>query len=126
MKCIMEQSLWFTDIETDRCDYPKCDVRYINSIENMTHISEQYNLYDIGYGMNRYIYLSELLKIYDKSEWDDLMKLVSECDMITVINDVSPNNSEMVFINDFYIKVFCCQLNKYCTECYVYGSKKSA
>lgn len=57
MNCIMDQNIWLNDIKTDRNDNPECEVRYIDSIEKMTHINTDYNLFDYTYGINRYIFI---------------------------------------------------------------------
>ena len=49
MNCIMDQNIWLNDIKTDRNDNPECEVHYVDSIEKMTHISIDYNLFDYTY-----------------------------------------------------------------------------
>ena len=85
----------------------------------MTHISIDYNLFDYTYGINRYIYLSELFKAHDYSVWYQLLKCVEKCDSITIVNDITLQNDEMSFIIVFYINAFYCQLRKHCPNCYV-------
>ncbi len=119
MNCIMDQNIWLNDIKTDRNDNPECEVHYIDSIEKMTHISIDYNLFDYTYGINRYIYLSELFKAHDYSVWYQLLKCVEKCDSITIVNDITLQNDEMSFIIVFYINAFYCQLRKHCPNCYI-------
>lgn len=96
MKCMMEQSLWLRDIKTDNADIPECEICYIDAIKEMSHINDEYNLFDYAYGVNRYILLSELFQMSDEVDWMQLLFRIKRCDSITIVNDFVLRN--VVFV----------------------------
>lgn len=120
MKCMMEQSLWLRDIKTDNADIPECEICYIDAIKEMSHINDEYNLFDYAYGVNRYILLSELFQMSDEVDWMQLLLRIKRYDSITIVNDFVLQNEELHFAVEFYIKVFFWQLRRNCQKCYVY------
>lgn len=125
MNCIMNQSDWLKDLQTDYEDMPKCEIYYVESLNIMSHINSDYNLFDYMYGTKRYIYLSELLEIHDSLEWKRLIDHVEQCDSITIAHDLIVKNNELIFAVNFYIRVFYCQLRKHCPCCYLYVPEDS-
>jgi hypothetical protein len=120
MKHNLEQSLWFDDIDLEKNDTPVCNIIYTNSIDDKTHISYDYNLFDCIYGFNRYINLTELFKANEETTWKAIMERIQECDSITIVNDITTDNDELSFITDFYVRVFYSDVKSHCSQCYLY------
>lgn len=84
MKHNMEQSFWFEDINFDKNDYSVEKPVYVDSIDHQSGLFYDYNLFDVIYGNNRYIKLSELFEANTEQEWNALKQKVSQCKSITI------------------------------------------
>ena len=119
MKHNMEQSFWFEGINFDKNDYPVEKPVYVDSIDHQSSLFDDYILFDVIYGNNRYVKLSELLKANTEQKWNDLNQKVSNCKSITIVNDTSICNSELEFIGKFYVESFYAALKKINPNCFV-------
>ncbi|MEE3451238.1 MAG: hypothetical protein VZR27_11205 [Acutalibacteraceae bacterium] len=119
MKSILEQHFWFEGIQFNKNDFPVENPVYIDSIEHQSSLFDDYNLFDVIYGNNRYVKLSELLKANTEQEWNDLNQKVSNCKSITIVNDTSICNRELEFIEKFYIESFYAALKQINPNCFV-------
>ena len=125
MRLNMEQSFWFDGVAFDKKDYPSCEIEYIDTVDRKSNLFEDYNLLDYAYGMNRYVGLSELLEANNPNKWATIKRRATECDSITILDDISINNEEVDFIADFYLKVFYSALKKANHKCYVCDIKNN-
>ena len=119
MKHNMEQSFWFEGINFDKNDYPVEKPVYVDSIDHQSGLFYDYNLFDVIYGNNRYVKLSELLGANTEQEWNDLKQKVSQCKSITIVNDTFLCNNELEFIEKFYVESFYAALKNINHNCYV-------
>lgn len=119
MKSILEQHFWFEGIQFDKNDFPVEKPVYADSIDHQSSLFDDYNLYDVIYGNNRYVKLSELLGANTEQKWNYLKQNVSQCKSITIVNDTSLCNNELEFIEKFYIESFYAALKNINPNCYV-------
>ena len=119
MKHNMEQSFWFEGINFDKNDYPVEKPVYVDSIDHQSGLFYDYNLFDVIYGNNRYVKLSELLGANTEQKWDYIKQNVSHCKSITIVNDTFLCNNELEFIEKFYVKSFYAALKNINPNCYV-------
>ena len=106
MKHNMEQSFWFKGIQFDKNDFPVEKPVYIDSIDHQSSLFDDDNFYDVLYGKNRYVRLSELLEANTEQRWNDLKQKVSFCGSVTIVNEFNLHDSELEFIEEFYIDSF--------------------
>ena len=119
-KNILEQSVWFEDMTVDKNYYPECELEYTDNISNEAHLFDEYSLFDYTNGYNRYIRLSELLQADTAEKLAKIDESADCCDTLTIIDDLCITNSELDFMDDFYLRTFIQRLSHHCRHCNVY------